>query len=50
MKLYNVTMLCEVNVEAFNESDAEYRAAEEVMGCVDWCEIKSVEYLDDEDE
>lgn len=50
MKVYNVTMLCEVSVEAFSESDAEYRAAEEVMDCVDWCEVKSVECFDDEDE
>lgn len=50
MNTYLVTMLCEVSVEAFNESDAECRAAEEVMDCVNWYEIKGIECYDDEDE
>lgn len=50
MNTYLVTMLCEVSVEAFSELDAECRAAEEIMDCVDWCEIKSIECFDDEDE
>lgn len=43
-------MLCEVSVNAFSESDAECRAAAEVMDCVDWCEVKYVECFDDKDE
>lgn len=50
MKTYEVTILCNIAVEAFSETDAEYRAVEQVMDCVDWCEVKSIECFDDEDE
>lgn len=48
-KEYNVTLLCEITVEANSEAGASLIALNEVGMCTDWCQIKGIECLDEED-
>lgn len=45
MKTYTITAIVEIEVTAENEEDAKFMAEE--MGEITYCDIKSVECLED---
>lgn len=50
MKIYEVTIVGEIEIEANSETEAERLAAEEVGFCFDSYRVVGVECFDDEDE
>lgn len=49
MKMYEVTIIGEISVEADNEIEAELKALDEFHFTFDSCRVAGVDCLDDED-